>query len=367
MRTIKVYGVPSHTTKERVSGVDMARVIQPMQHLNGKVIDGVKFKTKVYDPHKDEKTADWREIADEYDIIFLNYTVSAWAFAHMGAMVRHYKKLMILDSDDSLWDVQPDNPAYSVFEKGKGHIENFTSICNEVDYITTTNKYLRNVIVHNTHKKHDEVKILPNRVDFKLYHHRPKFKDTHNIQLLHFGSTTHFIDLANEEFADGIDKVFKNYPNVSLVTVGAFDPKYQARWGSRYASKRGDADVYKWIENKFPEYVGESDILVVPLEDNIYTRCKSNIKWLEASSASLPGVWQNIRQYKNVIRDGENGFLADTRDDWYNSITKLIDDKELRRKMGKTAFNQVKSEYQMKDSVADYGKYFIKCLTEFHS
>ena len=364
MKTVKIYCVPSHTTDERISGVDFARVIQPMQHLNGKVVDGVKFVTKVYDPKKDSKTADWRKIAKKYDIIFFNYTVSAWAVAHMGVMARHYKKLLIMDSDDSLWDVQPDNPAFTVFEKGKGHIENFTAICDEVDYMTTTSGYLRNVIVHNTHKKHGDIEVFPNYVDFGLYKYRPKFKDTHDIQLLHFGSTTHFLDLANEEFAKGIDKVFRNYPNVGLVTVGAFDPGYQDRWGTRYESMRGHVDVYKWISDKFPGFMEESDILVVPLEDNVYTRCKSNIKWLEASSAKLPGVWQNIRQYKECVRDGENGFLVSSREDWYNAIAKLIDDKEMRKRAGETAFNDVEKGWQMKDHAADYGRYFKKCLTE---
>lgn len=354
----KIYAVPSHTTEKRTSGVDMARVIQPMQHLNGFKYKGHTFETKIFNPK--DKDADWRKIAKEYDLIFFNYTVSAWAFAHMGASARHEGIPLVLDTDDNLWNVQPDNPSYPVFKDGSEHLRNFTSICNEVDHITTTNSYLKNVIRHNTQKRAEDISVLPNYIDLKLYKYRPKFKDTNDIQLLHFGSTTHFADLANEDFAKGIDMVFKQYPNVKLVTVGAFNPNYKRRWGARYENGFGHEDVYKWINEKFPKYLGESDILVVPLEDNLYTRCKSNIKWLEASSASLPGVWQNIRQYQECI-DGTNGFLAYTAQEWYEGISKMIDDKQLRKSMGKQAFNNIQ-DWRIEDKIHTYAQMFIDVI-----
>lgn len=37
---------------------------------------------------------------------------------------------------------------------------------------------------------------------------------------------------------------------------------------------------------------------------------------------------------KELIRDGENGFLATTEDEWYENLSLLIDNPELRKKMG---------------------------------
>ena len=187
MKTIRIFALPSHQTKERTSGVDFARVIQPMEHLDGYVLGDTKFEVHVYDIHKD-KTLNWMMVARDYDMIYLNYTAMPWEFAKMGLMFRKAGKPMILDLDDSLWNIREDNPAYEVYKKGSEGIRNFTSIANEVDYLTCTNGYLRNVIDHNTNKK--DITVLPNYIDFKLYDHRCKFKDTHEIQLLHFGSTT---------------------------------------------------------------------------------------------------------------------------------------------------------------------------------
>jgi len=166
--------------------------------------------------------------------------------------------------------------------------------------------------------------------------------------------TTHFISLQNKEFEDGIDKIFKEYPNVTLKTIGAFIPKFKNKWGRRYEHGFGHQDVYKWIKNKFPGYMDEADIIVAPLEVNVYNRAKSSIKFLESGSAKKPGVWQDIRQYQSVVNHGENGFLAERANGWYKAIKKLIEDKKLRKTMGENAFKTVEKNWQIDSHIQDY-------------
>lgn len=351
-KTVRVFATPSHASIERVSGVDFARVIQPMEHLSK--VDG--FKTTIYEPKLNEKM-DWLKATSDNDVLFLNYTTNPWAFAIMGAIARKNKRKIVLDMDDALWEVLPDNTAYETFRKKEvQHI--VTSICNEVDYISCTNSYLRNVIVNYTAKYHDRIRILPNYVDFDLYSHRSRFKDGYDIQLTHFGSTSHFKSLQDEEFAKGIDRIFKDYPNVTLKTVGALIPQYKKRWDRRYSHGFGDIDIYKWVKNKFPDFMDGADIIVAPLSDNVYNRCKSSIKFIEASSAKKPGVWQRIRQYEEVIEEGKNGFLANKADQWYEAIKKLIEDKELRRKIGENAFKTTKDDWQIQNNIEKYADFF---------
>jgi glycosyltransferase involved in cell wall biosynthesis len=267
-----------------------------------------------------------------------------------------------MDVDDAIWEIQEDNHAYEVYKKGSESLRNFTVICNEVDYITCTNQYLKHVICDNTRQHPTRVKVFPNYIDLSLYNHRCKFKDTHEIVLMHHGSTTHFIDLQEEEFAKGIDRIMREYPNVVLKTVGAMIPQYKKRWGRRYINDFGDQDIYKWIQEKFPGFHDDADILVVPLKKSVYTRCKSSIKFLETSSAGIPGVYQRIRQYEEVVI-GNNGFLADTAQEWYLGIKLLIDNKELRRSMGQEAFKTVEESWQIQQHVKDYADFF-KNLTK---
>jgi len=376
MKKIKIFAVPSHGNEERVQAVDFARIIQPMKFLNGYSDKEVEFEVKIFDIDAVKLTAkiskeeqsklgfDWETVAKNYDIVYFNYMANPWQFAAMGAMVRKYNKIIVLDVDDALWNVLPDNlSAYEAWKPGSDNIRNFNSICNEVDYITVTNRYLKNVVLNNTTKSADRVIIFPNYVDLDLYSHRSEFKDDGKIQLTHFGSGTHFISLEEKEFVSGIDRVMKEYPNVTFKTVGAHKSKFKMKWGKRYNHAFGSIDIYDWVKNFFPKYMDETDIMVVPLTDNIYNRAKSSIKFIESASAKKPGVWQNIRQYQEVIKDGENGFLAKTAKEWHESIKALIDDAYFRRKAGEAAFKTMEDNWQMKDHTIDYADFFKSILT----
>lgn len=363
MKTVSIFALPSHAAEERTSGVDFARVIQPMEHLNGYKDKDVEFKVSLWQVNSKDKT-DWLDVAMNNDILFLNYTNNAWAFAAMGALVRKFEKKIVMDIDDALWNVLPDNAVYQVYKKGGEGIKNITAIFNEVDYVTCTSSYLKNVVVHNTRKRHEAIKVFPNYIDLNLYKHRSPFKDTLQIQLTHFGSSSHFQDLQEEEFNKGIDMLFKEYPNVVLKTVGAFIPKYKLRWGARYNHSFGDIDVYKWISEKFPVEMDGTDIIVAPLTVNTYNNSKSDIKRSEACSAIKPFVAQKIRQYEECIDDGIDGMLCSTAQEWHDKIKVLIDDKELRRNMGRAGFERVKRDKQMKNHVIEYAAFFKGILLD---
>jgi hypothetical protein len=116
MKKIKVFALPSHQTKDRTSGVDFARIIQPMKHLDGYTDEDVEFEVDVYDIAKE---VNWLDVAKKYDIIYFNYLNSPWGFAAMGAMARKFKRKIVMDLDDNLWGIREDNPAHEVYQKAE--------------------------------------------------------------------------------------------------------------------------------------------------------------------------------------------------------------------------------------------------------
>lgn len=357
---MKIFAFPSHTNKEKVSGVDFARIIQPMSNLAKEK----GYEVKIYDPQNDlDGKIKWKDVGKDYDVVYMNYLNARHAFAAIGTYNRMFNKKMIIDIDDDLWGILPDNPAYSVFGKRSDGIRTITAILNEADHITCTNTHLRNVILHNTNKSIDQVSIIPNAVDFNVYDRPVKRTKSHQFRIIHFGSTTHFQSLAEENFTKAMNRIMKEYPNVTFTTIGALVPKFRMKWGPRYINKHGDIDVFKWIK-KMPDMLSEGDLLVVPLTNNTYNRSKSSIKFLEASAVKLPGCWQNIRQYKDIVRDGENGFLCNTYKEWYKAIKSMIDLGELREQIAEQAYDDVKSNHTIQKLLPEYKELFEKVLTE---
>lgn len=360
MKTIKIFGLPSHQTEERTSGVDFARVIQPMKHLNGYVYKGYKFKVDLYDIFKQKET-NWQDVSEKYDAVFMNYTAIDWAYAAMGAFVHGKGKKIIFDLDDALWHINPDNIAHDALKKVNGGFIT-TQMIRDVDGVVTTNSYLRNVIHKETGKSYDLMTVIPNAVDFELYNHKSPAKDSHTITLYHYGSTSHFNDLLRSDFVEGVTRIFADYPNVVFKATGANIPKLKARWGERYSYGWGDSDIYRWVKNKFPGYMDEADIMVVPLSDNLYNRCKSSVKFLESATAMKPGVFSRIRPYEEHVRDGETGYLASSAQEWYDALKRLIDSKEERQRIGMNAYNEVKFNHTIERRLDSYADFILRIL-----
>jgi hypothetical protein len=91
------------------------------------------------------------------------------------------------------------------------------------------------------------------------------------------------------------------------------------------------------------------DLAIAPLADNLFNRCKSPIKYLEYSVLGIPGIYSAISPYADLIQPYENGLLASTPEDWLNAMTRLVEDAELRRQVGKAAQEMVQKNWTLRD------------------
>jgi len=357
-----IFCFPTHCTKDVTPGVDFVRIIQPMKELQ----KDPRFKVTIFDNTLSKKKLskfDWRDVAKEYDILYINYLTLPWDFAMIGMLFRKYGKKIVFDIDDLIWEIQEDNSSYSTYAPGSDGRAVVTDICREVDYVTTTNNFLRNGIAAYTGKSHDKIEVFPNYIDLDVYNWRSVPKKKQMVKLGYFGSSSHFNDLGEKNFTAGLDRLMKEYPNLELVTVGAMLASFKKKYGMRYFNDFGHQDIYTWVK-MFPEKLGDVDIFVVPLVDNTYCRAKSSIKFLEMSSTGKVGCYSWLRQYQEVVQHGKNGFLCQIEDDWYKYLKTLIDDPKLRIKMGQEALRTVEQNWQMKDNVERYANFFLRVMKD---
>ena len=69
------------------------------------------------------------------------------------------------------------------------------------------------------------------------------------------------------------------------------------------------------------------------------------IKWLEAALVDVPTAAVRNDEFCSVIRDGETGFLCGDEEEWRTALEKLIEDKELRKRIGEAARLEVIENY----------------------
>jgi len=88
------------------------------------------------------------------------------------------------------------------------------------------------------------------------------------------------------------------------------------------------------------------DIGLIPLLTNEYNVAgKGFNRFLDFSGFKIPSVVPAMLPFKNIVNDGENGFIAFQEDDWINKADQLISNVELRREVGNNAFKTVWEKY----------------------
>lgn len=80
------------------------------------------------------------------------------------------------------------------------------------------------------------------------------------------------------------------------------------------------------------------DAALATLEDNPFTRCKTNNKFREYAARGLAGIYSNISVYSDCVQHGVTGLLADNNAEaWYQAMRQLIENPEATRSMGLAA------------------------------
>ena len=95
------------------------------------------------------------------------------------------------------------------------------------------------------------------------------------------------------------------------------------------------------------------------IPDDLWSRGKCGLKVLQYQAAGLPVVVNPVGVHREMVREGETGFLATTASEWVLAVTRLISDARMRRRMGLLARQHVEANY----SVSAWAETFVSSMT----
>lgn len=102
-----------------------------------------------------------------------------------------------------------------------------------------------------------------------------------------------------------------------------------------------------WVEADEAADVASFDIGLAPLPDDPWSRGKCATKLLQCMAARVPCVASPVGAHRDIVREGENGFLASSPREWAEKIARLAKDPGLRDRMGDAARETVAREYSV--------------------
>ena len=210
--------------------------------------------------------------------------------------------------------------------------------------IITGNEYLKNY----AKKFNKNVYVVPTSINTDVWKPLPK-KRREKPVIVWIGTPSNFRFL--NILVKPLEKLSQKY-DFTFKIISAFDfPQYTLPDFKGVRVKR-----VKWSLNTEIQELSEVDIGVYPLPDNELARGKCGLKTLQYMAMEIAPVCSAVGVNNLMIKEGFNGFLARTEDEWIKKLSLLIRNEALRKKFGKNARTTVEETYSLTENGAKLAK-----------
>jgi glycosyltransferase involved in cell wall biosynthesis len=154
------------------------------------------------------------------------------------------------------------------------------------------------------------------------------------------GTLTHQADFAI--ISRVLARLLQEFPRLCLAVVGNLElGEFPALSPFHYRIEKRPFVDWRLL----PAEIARVDINLIPLVVNPFTEGKSDLKYFEAALLKVPSVASPTEVFRSCIQHGINGFLADSPDEWYQSLRVLILKHDVRREIGENAYQHVILRY----------------------
>jgi len=157
------------------------------------------------------------------------------------------------------------------------------------------------------------------------------------------GTQAHNSDFI-EQALPSLIKILSTYPQTRLVVVGYL--KLPIEFIERFSHQLKQVPPVKSIK-AYWSLLQQADINLAVLHDDEINACKSELKWFEAACFGIPSVVSSTKNYRDVLINGQDAFLATSESEWFYALSSLINDSELRQKIADQALAKTELEYSV--------------------
>jgi glycosyltransferase involved in cell wall biosynthesis len=251
-----------------------------------------------------------------------------------------FKKRLIYDIDDGLFLKQP------------FVINNLIRLSDLVvagghELFNYVKKYNKNVI------------LIPTSVDLRRYTFNA-FRENDHVRLGFIGSlgTTKYLKLLLKP----LKELAKSYDFELRIISSPSYAGYRSFNGLFENFKKGNVKVklIPWsLQQEFYQ-LQNIDIGLAPLFNGEWEKYKCGFKLINYMAAGIPPVASKVGEHCYIIQDGINGFLCENEQQWTENLRKLIEDKNLREKLGIAARKTVEEKYSLERNAKKIAKILAK-------
>ncbi|WP_084654496.1 glycosyltransferase [Paenibacillus zanthoxyli] len=216
-------------------------------------------------------------------------------------------------------------------------------------YLTTLNEDEHRSMQLSLPEMKDRIRIIPNFVNRSIFHREDREEarralglDANSRYIITVGRLDEH-QKAHSLLVEAV-KTLGDFPDLKVLIAGSGPDEQELRQRISAAGLEDKIILLGSVrdKNELRHYYNASELFVLP------SRYEGlPLVLLEAGACGLPAVAFNVMGVRGLIRDGENGLLAENLDPLQlaDALRKLLSDPEIRSEMGDRALNIVESQY----------------------
>jgi len=276
----------------------------------------------------------------KYDIIFIHQGLTYFGPPILEYLIAKLNKCIIYDVDDADF-------SKPVFAKG------LASRFHDRNRIAKISKLAKHVIVSVDYigkyveKFNSNVTVIPTSIDASRYTSKNYVKkNSSSIIIGWVGTASGLIYLQTLE--EVMQKLSKLY-DIELRIISSHSIKIPAV-----------KVVHRmWtLENEIRD-LQSVDIGIMPLPNTEFEKGKGGFKLIQYMGVGVPVVCSPVGVNAEIVTDGTNGYLADAKDEWFEKLSLLIEDKNLRERLGRKGRESIQDKFTVEANAAKFVKIIL--------
>lgn len=279
----------------------------------------------------------------KYDLILLEYEL----FPFLPAIFERLFKLRgikyIVDYDDAIFHKydMSNNPIIKIFLKNKIGV-----VINNATYCLACNEYLESYI------KQYNANILRLPTVVLLDNYRKAYESYNKTENDKFivgwiGSKTTSVYIL--EMLDVFKALIDNYPNTAFNLVGFDENLVTQEQIDKY-----HLNIITWTEEDEIKNILDMDVGIMPLRNDPWSRGKCGFKLIQYMSCKKPVIASPVGINCSLVENGINGFLVESKDEWFNAFEELYLNQSLRVSMAHNNFEKILDKFNYDKNCQKY-------------
>jgi len=269
--------------------------------------------------------------ASQFDIIFIYREAYFIGTTFFEKQLKKSGAKIVFDFDDAIWyrDVSAGNKRLA-FLKDPDKTEKLIRLS---DLIFAGNEYL----AHYARQYNDQVWVIPTTIDTDHLHNRLVEHENKDLITIGWTGSRTTLKFLTPLYLT-LKKIQELYPIRLLVICDVAPPKFDGI----------HIDYLPWKLDTEIDDLLQMDIGIMPLPNNKWSQGKCGFKILQYLALGIPAIASPIGVNTDIIEEGQNGFLATNESEWIDALSKLIENPQLRTKMGLAGRKTIENRYSVK-------------------